>query len=100
MAVSASKAKVPVDIEEALGLYHGNIFQDAPTFPFAETKEQAGTWGVETEWENVFLLRFDRATRRRGQRHPRAQRREESVGNDQPTKHCRMMAAIPALGQK
>jgi phytoene dehydrogenase-like protein len=47
--------KSPVDIEEALGLYHGNIFQDAPTFPFAETKEQAGTWGVETEWENVFF---------------------------------------------
>ena len=36
-------------------MYHGNIFQDAPTFPFAETKEQAGTWGVETEFENVFL---------------------------------------------
>src|SRR4029077_14457355 len=47
--------KSPVDIEEALGLYHGNIFQDAPTFPFAETKEQVGTWGVETEWENVFF---------------------------------------------
>ena len=48
-------SKSPVDIEEALGMYHGNIFQDAPTFPFAETKEQAGTWGVETEFENVFL---------------------------------------------
>jgi phytoene dehydrogenase-like protein len=49
------ESKSPVDIEEALGLYHGNIFQDAPTFPFAETKEQTGTWGVETEFENVFL---------------------------------------------
>ncbi len=49
------ESKSPVDIEEALGMYHGNIFQDAPTFPFAETKEQAGTWGVETEFENVFL---------------------------------------------
>ncbi len=49
------ESKSPVDIEEALGLYHGNIFQNAPTFPFAETKEQAGTWGVETEWENVFF---------------------------------------------
>jgi phytoene dehydrogenase-like protein len=36
-------------------MYHGNIFHDAPTFPFAEQKEQAGTWGVETEFENVFL---------------------------------------------
>jgi phytoene dehydrogenase-like protein len=49
------ESKSPVDIEDALGMYHGNIFQDAPTFPFAETKEQAGTWGVETETENVFL---------------------------------------------
>lgn len=49
------ESKTPVDIEDALGLFRGNIFQDAPTFPFAETKEQAGTWGVETEFENVFL---------------------------------------------
>jgi phytoene dehydrogenase-like protein len=49
------ESKSPVDIEDALGMYHGNIFQDAPTFPFAETKEQSGKWGVETEFENVFL---------------------------------------------
>jgi phytoene dehydrogenase-like protein len=49
------ESKSPVDIEEALGLYHGNIFQKALTFPFAETREQVGTWGVETELENVFL---------------------------------------------
>src|SRR6266704_3530381 len=49
------ESKSPVDIEDALGMYHGNIFQDAPTFPFAETKKQAGRWGVETEYGNVFL---------------------------------------------
>ena len=49
------ESKSPVDIEEALGLYHGNIFQNALTFPFAETREHVGTWGVETELENVFL---------------------------------------------
>lgn len=49
------ESKSPVDIEEALGLYHGNIFQNALTFPFAETAEQVGAWGVETEWENVFF---------------------------------------------
>ncbi len=49
------ESKSPVDIEESLGMYHGNIFQDAPTFPFAERKEDAGTWGVETEFDNVFL---------------------------------------------
>ena len=49
------ESKTPVDIEHSLGMYHGNIFHDAPTFPFAERKEQAGTWGVETEFKNVFL---------------------------------------------
>jgi phytoene dehydrogenase-like protein len=49
------ESKSPVDIEHSLGMYHGNIFQDAPTFPFAERSEQAGTWGVETDFENVFL---------------------------------------------
>src|SRR5947208_5315233 len=49
------ESKTPVDIEDALGMYHGNTFQDAPTFPFAERKEQVGTWGVETEHENMFL---------------------------------------------
>lgn len=49
------EGKSPVDIEEALGLYHGNIFQSALTFPFAETKEDAGTWGVETKYEDVYL---------------------------------------------
>ena len=49
------ESKSPVDIEDALGLYHGNIFQDAPTFPFAERDDRVGTWGVETEHENVFV---------------------------------------------
>jgi phytoene dehydrogenase-like protein len=49
------ESKSPVDIEESLGMYHGNIFHDAPTFPFADQDDQAGTWGVETEFENVFF---------------------------------------------
>jgi phytoene dehydrogenase-like protein len=49
------ESKSPVDIEESLGMYHGNIFHDAPSWPFATMKEKAGTWGVETEFENVFL---------------------------------------------
>ena len=49
------ESKSPVDIEDALGMYRGNIFQNAPTWPFAERREQAGTWGVETEYENVFF---------------------------------------------
>lgn len=49
------ESKSPVDLEEALGLYRGNIFQSAPTFPFADTPEQVGTWGVETEWPRVYF---------------------------------------------
>jgi phytoene dehydrogenase-like protein len=49
------ESKSPVDIEDALGMYHGNIFHNAPTFPFAERKGQVGTWGVETEYDNVFF---------------------------------------------
>ena len=49
------EGKSPVDIEDALGLYHGNIFQTALTFPFAETSEEAGHWGVETEYEDVYF---------------------------------------------
>jgi phytoene dehydrogenase-like protein len=49
------ESKSPVDIEGSLGMYHGNIFHDAPTWPFATEPEQVGTWGVETEWPNVFF---------------------------------------------
>jgi phytoene dehydrogenase-like protein len=49
------ESKSPVDIEESLGMYQGNIFHDAPTFPFADRAEDAGRWGVETEFDNVFL---------------------------------------------
>jgi phytoene dehydrogenase-like protein len=49
------ESKSPVDIEQSLGMHHGNIFQDGLTWPFAINKKQSGTWGVETEWENVFV---------------------------------------------
>jgi phytoene dehydrogenase-like protein len=57
------EAKSPVDIEEELGHYRGNIFHGALTFPFAETPEAAGSWGVETEYPNVF---YCGASARRG----------------------------------
>lgn len=49
------ESKSPVDIEDSLGMYHGNIFHDAPTWPFVTRKRDVGTWGVETEYENVFF---------------------------------------------
>jgi phytoene dehydrogenase-like protein len=49
------EAKSPLDIEHELGHYRGNIFHGALTFPFAETSDAVGTWGVETEFPNVFI---------------------------------------------
>jgi len=49
------EAKTPLDLERALGHYRGNIFHAALSFPFAESTETAGTWGVETEFPNVFF---------------------------------------------
>jgi phytoene dehydrogenase-like protein len=57
------EAKSPVDIEEELGHFQGNIFQGALAFPFAERPEEAGSWGVETEFSNVY---FCGASARRG----------------------------------
>jgi phytoene dehydrogenase-like protein len=47
--------KTPVDLEEEIHLPRGNIFHNALTWPFAEDGEQAGSWGVETSHENIFL---------------------------------------------
>jgi phytoene dehydrogenase-like protein len=49
------EAKTPVDIEQELGHYRGNIFQAALAFPFADTPDAAGTWGVETPFPNVLF---------------------------------------------
>ncbi|HEY0457466.1 MAG TPA: FAD-dependent oxidoreductase, partial [Verrucomicrobiae bacterium] len=49
------ESKTPVDLERELGMYRGNIFQGALTFPFSESPEATGTWGVETEFRNVFM---------------------------------------------
>ena len=49
------ESKSPVDIEDSLGMYHGNIFHDALTWPFATAKREIGAWGVETGYENVFF---------------------------------------------
>ena len=49
------EAKSPVDIGQELGHFRGNIFHGALSFPFAEKSEDVGTWGVETEFPNVFF---------------------------------------------
>ena len=48
------EAKSPVDLESSIGLPKGNIFHGNLTWPFAEIDDDAGTWGVETNYKNVF----------------------------------------------
>jgi phytoene dehydrogenase-like protein len=49
------EAKSPLDLEQSLGLPKGNIFHGNLTWPFAEYAADAGTWGVETIFANVYM---------------------------------------------
>jgi phytoene dehydrogenase-like protein len=44
-----------VDLEKSLNLPTGNIFHTPLEWPFAETDEEIGTWGVETDLANVVI---------------------------------------------
>ncbi len=49
------EVRTPVDLEEDLGLPGGNIFHRPLRWPWAETVEEVGTWGVETSHPAVTL---------------------------------------------
>jgi phytoene dehydrogenase-like protein len=49
------EAKSPVDIARELNLPRGNIFHNALSWFFAETRDEAGSWGVETDMDRVYL---------------------------------------------
>jgi phytoene dehydrogenase-like protein len=49
------EALTPPDLEAELGMPGGHIFHADLAWPFAESDEQVGTWGVETEHPNVWL---------------------------------------------
>lgn len=49
------EARTPLDLESELGLPGGNIFHGELDWPFAETNEQVGKWGVETDVDNVLV---------------------------------------------
>lgn len=49
------ESKTPEDLDASLGLYHGNIFQTALTFPFADGPASVGTWGVSTGFDGVYF---------------------------------------------
>ena len=67
------ESKSPVDIEDALGMYHGNIFQDAPSFPFAVTREESRHVGGGDGLRECVFLWLQRPAWWCGQRHSRAQ---------------------------
>ena len=49
------EAMSAVDLENTIHLPKGNIFHGDLTWPFVETEEEAGQWGVETAYPNIFL---------------------------------------------
>ena len=49
------EARTPVDLESDVGLPGGHIFHRDLAWPWAETDEQVGTWGVATEHPRVLL---------------------------------------------
>jgi phytoene dehydrogenase-like protein len=46
--------KSPVDLERELALNRGNIFHGELSWFFAEQPDDAGRWGVETEYERIY----------------------------------------------
>ncbi len=49
------EAQTPPELEAELGLPGGHIFHRDLAWPFAETDEELGTWGVETGHANVWV---------------------------------------------
>jgi phytoene dehydrogenase-like protein len=49
------EALTPPELESQLGMPGGHIFHRDLAWPFAESPEQEGTWGVETEDPNVWV---------------------------------------------
>ncbi len=49
------EALTPPEIEAELGMPGGHIFHRDLAWPFAESDEEVGTWGVETARANVWL---------------------------------------------
>lgn len=49
------EAKTPAEVEAEIGMPGGNIFHRDLQWPFAEDADEAGAWGVETDFANVWL---------------------------------------------
>jgi phytoene dehydrogenase-like protein len=53
--VPCLEALTPLELEAQLGMPGGHIFHRDLAWPYAESAEQVGTWGVETEHANIWL---------------------------------------------
>jgi phytoene dehydrogenase-like protein len=49
------EARTPVELEDELAMPGGHIFHRDLTWPFAESEDEIGRWGVETDVPNVWL---------------------------------------------
>jgi phytoene dehydrogenase-like protein len=49
------EVKTPLDLERELGMPGGNIFHRPLQWPFAESEQELGSWGVETSRPNVWI---------------------------------------------
>jgi phytoene dehydrogenase-like protein len=49
------EALTPLDIERELAMPGGHIFHRDLAWPFADSEDEVGTWGVETQYANVWL---------------------------------------------
>ncbi len=49
------EARTPLELEQELAMPGGHIFHRDLAWPFAETDEDIGRWGVETELANLWL---------------------------------------------
>ena len=49
------EATTPPELESELGMPGGHIFHRDLAWPYAESDEEVGGWGVETEHPNVWL---------------------------------------------
>ena len=49
------EALTPAELEAELGMPGGHIFHRDLAWPFAESDEEVGTWGVETDHANVWI---------------------------------------------
>ncbi len=47
--------RTPLDVEASVGMPGGHIFHGDLQWPFAESSDEVGTWGVETQDANVYL---------------------------------------------